>query len=303
MGREQDQKLVEAYENVIREAYTKGFKVGDKFIYQGDNKLLKGKKGVVTEVGVGQIKFQFDHLKKDQEKTLETEGMLKSKAWKKLSEATNVTAKNLKKGMNIPKFGKVDNISKQGHIVIVYSGKTKKKYDENESVRIDESISKINEGKKRYREQHGIGKAKYTVSFHDGKQKHKDGSDFFGMKIFKNKKALNDFITELEKKGYLKESIGMVIGTPLTRRGEATPTQDVDEAKDWSKDPWKYRQDLVNKLEGFGAAIDNIYISDRYFPGDVDHDKAMKRNADKAFSMLTTAIDKLETVIQKVRRL
>lgn len=195
MGREQDQKLVEAYERVIREAYTKGFKVGDKFIYQGDNKHLKGKKGVVTEVGVGQIKFQFDHLKKDQEKTLETEGMLKSKAWKKLSES-------------------------------------------------------INEGKKRYREQHGIGKAKYTVSFHDGKKKHPDGSDFFGMKIFKNKKALNDFIAELKKDGYLSESInefGMVIGTPLTRRGEATPTQEAMNPKDKTGEREGYYLDTVNR--------------------------------------------------------
>ncbi len=65
--------------------------------------------------------------------------------------------------------------------------------------------STINEGKKRYREKHGIGKAKYTVSFHDGKKKHKDGSDFFDIKIFKNKKALNDFIEELKKDGYSEQ--------------------------------------------------------------------------------------------------
>ncbi len=54
----------------------------------------------------------------------------------------------------------------------------------------------------RYYEQHGIGKAKYTVSFHDGIQKHTDGSPFYGIKIFKNKKSLGDFIKELESKGY-----------------------------------------------------------------------------------------------------
>ena len=220
MGREQDQKLVEAYENVIREAYTKGFKVGDKFIYQGDNKLLKGKKGVVTEVGVGQIKFQFDHLKKDQEKTLETEGMLKSKAWKKLSEATNVTAKNLKKGMNIPKFGKVDNISKQGHIVIVYSGKTKKKYDENESVGIDESI-------------------------------------------------------------------GMVIGTPLTRRGE---------------DPFKFKRDLALRIVKVSDWVgEQVHTSDRYYPG-VDHSPKEKAYVDKVLKLMDDAASKLETAMLKARK-
>lgn len=53
---------------------------------------------------------------------------------------TSITAKNLKKGMNIHKFGKVDDVSKQGHIVIAYSGKNKKKYDELESITIDENI-------------------------------------------------------------------------------------------------------------------------------------------------------------------
>ena len=57
---------------------------------------------------------------------------------KYLGEAreTSVTAKNIEKGMNIHKFGKVDHVSKQGHIIIVYSGKDKKKYDERESVTI-----------------------------------------------------------------------------------------------------------------------------------------------------------------------
>jgi len=43
-------------------------------------------------------------------------------------------------------------------------------------------------GPKYYYEQNNIGKAKYTVSYHDGIQTHKDGSNFYGMKIFKNKK-------------------------------------------------------------------------------------------------------------------
>ena len=68
-------------------------------------------------------------------------------------------------------------------------------------------ISEINEGKKRFRQQDGIGKAKYTISYHDGKQKHKDGSDFFGIQIFKNKKDLETFRNALLKKGYIEESI------------------------------------------------------------------------------------------------
>jgi len=60
----------------------------------------------------------------------------------------------------------------------------------------------MREGKKRFKRQDGIGKAKYTISYHDGKKKHKDGSDFFDMKIFKNKKDLSDFVGSLVKQGY-----------------------------------------------------------------------------------------------------
>ena len=65
-----------------------------------------------------------------------------------------------------------------------------------------EEKDKKNEGKKRFKRQDGIGKAKYTVSYHDGKKKHKDGSDFFDIKIFKNKKDLSDFVGTLAKQGY-----------------------------------------------------------------------------------------------------
>ena len=63
----------------------------------------------------------------------------------------------------------------------------------------------IPKGKKVFRQQHGIGKAKYTVSKHDGKQTHKDGSPFYDIAIFKNKKALDDYIKKLKKEGYVEE--------------------------------------------------------------------------------------------------
>jgi hypothetical protein len=64
----------------------------------------------------------------------------------------------------------------------------------------------IKEGKKRFKRQDGIGKAKYTISYHDGKQKHKDGSDFYGIQIFRNQKDLEKFRTALLKKGYREDS-------------------------------------------------------------------------------------------------
>src|SRR5210317_291965 len=69
-------------------------------------------------------------------------------------------------------------------------------------VEVDGEKVSFEEGKKRFRQQDGIGKAKYTISYHDGKKKHKDGSDFFDIKIFKNKKDLSDFVGTLAKQGY-----------------------------------------------------------------------------------------------------
>lgn len=50
--------------------------------------------------------------------------------------------------------------------------------------------------------QNNIGKSKYVVNFHDGINTHKDGSSFFDIAIFKNKKKLNIFINSLISEGY-----------------------------------------------------------------------------------------------------
>ena len=47
-----------------------------------------------------------------------------------------------------------------------------------------------------------IGHAKYVVNYHDGIKTHKDGSPFYAIAIFKNKKKLHDFVCELVKEGY-----------------------------------------------------------------------------------------------------
>jgi len=82
-----------------------------------------------------------------------------------------------------------------------------------------EEKDKKNEGKKRFKRQDGIGKAKYTISYHDGKKKHKDGSDFFDIKIFKNKKDLSDFVGTLAKQGYklTRESVNEVSDSEIKK--------------------------------------------------------------------------------------
>lgn len=47
-----------------------------------------------------------------------------------------------------------------------------------------------------------IGRAKYTVNFHDGVQTYPDGSPFYGIEIFHNKRKRDQFIRSLKSAGY-----------------------------------------------------------------------------------------------------
>jgi len=60
---------------------------------------------------------------------------------------------------------------------------------------------------KRFNTMSNIGRAKYLVNYHDGIKKHNDGSDFFDIEIFKNKKKLNAFIVGLVNNGYIETGI------------------------------------------------------------------------------------------------
>jgi hypothetical protein len=68
----------------------------------------------------------------------------------------------------------------------------------------DESV---NEGKKVFKVNPGIGKAKYSISSHDGKKTHKDGSDFYDIEIFNNKVDLEKGIKKYTSNGFVKESV------------------------------------------------------------------------------------------------
>jgi hypothetical protein len=57
-------------------------------------------------------------------------------------------------------------------------------------------------GQKYYRIMYNVGKAKYVISAHDGVKKYPDGSPFYGIDIFKNKKDFNSAIKKLESQGY-----------------------------------------------------------------------------------------------------
>lgn len=54
---------------------------------------------------------------------------------------------------------------------------------------------------------HNIGSSKYVVNFWNGISRHRDGSKFFDIRIFKGKPALEAFVKILKKKGYVETGI------------------------------------------------------------------------------------------------
>ena len=58
---------------------------------------------------------------------------------------------------------------------------------------------------KQFNTQMNVGRAKYVVNHHDGEKTHPDGSQFFDIAIFSDKRSFERFVAQLKKDGY-KES-------------------------------------------------------------------------------------------------
>ena len=46
---------------------------------------------------------------------------------------------------------------------------------------------------------YNVGKSKYVVNYSDWTKKHQDGSEFYDIAIFSNKKKRDDFIKQITK--------------------------------------------------------------------------------------------------------
>ncbi|CAN5536260.1 hypothetical protein BH11PLA2_BH11PLA2_16240 [soil metagenome] len=58
---------------------------------------------------------------------------------------------------------------------------------------------------KTFNTQDNIGTIKYAVNYHDGVKTHSDGSRFFDIKLFSNKKMRDIFCDGLLKQGYVRK--------------------------------------------------------------------------------------------------
>ena len=132
------------------------------------------------------------------------------------------------------------------------------------STRIKGTLESVNEGKKRFNTNYGVGKSKYVVNYHDGVKKHKDGSDFFDVQIFKNQNDLEAFKKALLQKGFVAESV-----TESTIN-ESPSSEEIRIAMLAVNKQKKYRRvtasaavnDLMNSLEVIARDIKNGKIKD-----------------------------------------
>lgn len=51
-----------------------------------------------------------------------------------------------------------------------------------------------------------VGRAKYVVNHHNGVKQHPDGSPFFDLSIFSNKRKMTRFVNGLKREGYQESS-------------------------------------------------------------------------------------------------
>lgn len=59
---------------------------------------------------------------------------------------------------------------------------------------------------KNYCVKYNVGRIKYVLNYHNGKDKYSDGSPFYDVALFRNKSALSEKIRELENDGYVERN-------------------------------------------------------------------------------------------------
>ena len=131
------------------------------------------------------------------------------------------------------------------------------------AVGIMESVNEntINEGKKSFKVNPGIGNSKYSISSHDGVKKHKDGSDFYDIKIFKNKVDLEKGIKDYKSKGFVEEGIENVAnGLPQTMGKQKSLKREALKSivKEVMQEEAEYQQFFQKVLDKAGKSIPSM---------------------------------------------
>jgi hypothetical protein len=153
--------------------------------------------------------------------------------------------------------------------------------------KMEEVKTKV-DGEKVFNIQYNIGKAKYVVNFHDGEQTYKDGSPFYDMRIFKNKKDLENFEQDLYRSGYIQES------TMKLKKGQNILDE---QGREWTTEGNEVVRGGMALREDIDIGtiiysyIDNlIYI---YLPGEDENFKSRKKNSNLSSKDFFEFIDSL----------
>lgn len=57
---------------------------------------------------------------------------------------------------------------------------------------------------KTFRVEQNVGRVRHLVTFHDGAKQHQDGSPFFELRTFRNKRECARFVRTLKAQGYIE---------------------------------------------------------------------------------------------------
>jgi hypothetical protein len=142
-----------------------------------------------------------------------------------ISNLTQIDTKDVKKfiednKLNIEKIFAIAHKTSQGKTDFIKAIKAAPNSSiQNAYVKTYANESVVTEGKKAFRINPQIGKAKYSISAHNGVSKHKDGSDFWDILIFKNKADLEKGIKDYKSKGFVEESINESIVNEAFQKG------------------------------------------------------------------------------------
>jgi hypothetical protein len=125
----------------------------------------------------------------------------------------------------------------------------------------DLKMESVNEGKKAFKVNPPIGKAKYSISSHNGSSTHNDGSDFWDIKIFKNKVDLEKGIKDYKSKGFVEENIENVAnGLPQTMGKEKSLKREALKSivKEVMQEEAEYQKFFQKVLDKAGKSIPSM---------------------------------------------
>ena len=197
---------------------SKGFKKGDLLKAAGFNTPAKGARGNILDGTAKYDKYSPVYLRESVNESISHEAMgiasmtnTRKEAVQKFIDDNNLDAKEIL--THVTKGKLPERIRFVQALVGTPNNSSFKWYVKNYA---NESVT---EGKKAFKINPPIGKAKYSISAHNGVSKHKDGSDFWDILIFKNKADLERRAKYFRGEKYIEESVNESIVNEAFQKG------------------------------------------------------------------------------------